>query len=252
MIAPLIVLSSCVTHKKKDEVGKIGKMYHDVTSKYNRNFNANVLIDETLAQLEATYQDDYSEILPLYPVLMKENPTQLAEPMDQAIEKASVAISIHRPSHWTDDNYIIIGRAQYLKEDYESAEATFRYLIKHYDPSNIISHQAQKSRNVNKKATAKEKAQAKKESEKERSEKIKQRKRDIKKSQKEKKKKAKLANKARIKNRKQQIKEREQLAKAKAAQEAKNKASIAKDETSKKRKKPFDDNPGSSQDKRQS
>ncbi|NND34541.1 MAG: tetratricopeptide repeat protein [Saprospiraceae bacterium] len=243
VFAPLMIFSSCVTHKKKEEVGKIGKMYHDVTSKYNRNFNANVLIDETLAQLDASYQDDYSEILPMYPVLMKENPTQLAEPMDRAIEKASVAISIHRPSHWTDDNYIIIGRAQYLKEDYESAEATFRYLVKHYDPNNIISQQAQKSRNVNKKLSAKEKAQAKKESEKERSEKIKQRRRDIAKSQKEKKKRAKQAKKARIRDRKQQIKEREQIAKAEAAKEARLKSKEEKTNDKKKQNKPFDENP---------
>jgi len=200
----LLVWSSCVTTKKKDEVGKIGKMYHDITSKYNRNFNANVLIDESLAQLETNYQEDYSKILPLYPVLVKENATQLAEPMDRAIEKASVAISIHRPSHWTDDNYMIIGRAQFLKEDYESAEATFRYLIKHYDPKNIISASAPKSRNMNAKLSEKEKVQEKKEAEKDREIRVKEREREIKAKQKERKKQAK----ARMKDRKKQIQER--------------------------------------------
>ncbi|MBK8505639.1 MAG: hypothetical protein IPL46_27650 [Saprospiraceae bacterium] len=174
--------NSCVTQKKRDDVSKVGKMYHDITSKYNRNFNANVLIDETIAQMETSFQDDYSEILPIYPFVDKENPTQLAEPMDRAIEKVSIAISIHRPSHWTDDNYLIIGRAQYLKEDYESAENTFRYVVKHYDPNNLIAVSAQKSRNVNKKLTDKEKAAEKKEASKERDEKVKQRKKDIKKS----------------------------------------------------------------------
>lgn len=246
ILASLTMLSACVTQKKKDEVSKLGKMYHDITSKYNRNFNANVLIDETLAQLDASYQDDYSEILPIYPFVDKENPTQLAEPMDRAIEKASVAIAIHRPSHWTDDNYLIIGRAQYLKEDFESAENTFRYIVKHYDPNNLIAASAQKSRNVNKKLNAKEKAQERKEAEKEREEKVKQRKKEIKRNQKERERQAKQARLARIKQRKQEIKNREKLAKSNAP-----KTNVSKDNTAvadakdskRKKQKPFDENP---------
>lgn len=249
ILSILPFLTACVTQKKRDEVSKIGKLYHDITSKYNRNFNANVLIDETLAQLEAGYQDDYTEILPVYPFVDKENPTQLAEPMDRAIEKASVAISIHRPSHWTDDNYLIIGRAQYLKEDFESAEATFRYLIKHYDPNNLISSSAQKSRNLNKKLTDREKAQQKKVAAQEREDKVKQRRKDIKRKEKERKKKAKNDRLARIRQRKQEIKEREKLAKnnspsskAPVADNTKDLADNAKPK-SKKERKPFDENP---------
>lgn len=242
----IILLSSCVTQKKKDDVSKLGKMYHDITSKYNRNFNANVLIDETLLQLDAAYQDDYSEILPVYPFVDKENPTQLAEPMDRAIEKASVAISIHRPSHWTDDNYLIIGRAQFLKEDFESAENTFRYVVKHYDPNNLMAASAQKSRNVNKKLSAREKAQEKKEAEKERDEKIKERKKEIKKARKDRERQAKKDRLARIKQRKQEIKERERLAKSNApkpSQESEAGKEVAGTDSKRKKQKPFDDNP---------
>lgn len=246
-VLPLV--TSCVTQKKRDDVSKVGKVYHDITSKYNRNFNANLLIDETLAQLDASYQEDYSEILPIYPFSDKENPAQLAEPMDRAIEKASVAISIHRPSHWTDDNYLIIGKAQYLKEDFESAEATFRYMMKHYDPDNLISASAQKSRNVNKKLSDREKAEQKKVVEKERVEKVKQRKKDIKKKEKERKKQGKKAHLARIKERKQEIKERQRLAKntpsktTPPANTEPDQLADAGKSNSKKERKPFDENP---------
>ncbi|MCB0689418.1 MAG: tetratricopeptide repeat protein, partial [Saprospiraceae bacterium] len=244
----LTLVSSCVTQKKRDDVSKVGKMYHDITSKYNRNFNANVLIDETLAQLQTTQQEDYSKVLAIYPFVDKENPTQLAEPMDKAIEKASVAIAIHRPSHWTDDNYMIIGRAQYIKEDFESAENTFRYIVKHYDPHNLIAASAQKSRNVNKKLTDKEKAQKRKEVEKERDEKVKERKKEIKRNKKERERNAKKAKLARIKERKQEIKDRERLAKSNNAAKTSNpvdsKSDVADAKDNKKKKqKPFDDNP---------
>lgn len=245
IIVGLTIVSSCVTQKKKDDVSKLGKMYHNITSKYNRNFNANVLIDETLYQLDAAYQDDYSEILPVYPFVDKENPTQLAEPMDRAIEKASVAISIHRPSHWTDDNYIIIGRAQYLKEDFESAENTFRYVVKHYDPNNLMAA-SQKSRNVNRKLTSREKAKERKEAEQERDEKIKERKREIKKARKERERQAKKDRLARIRQRKQEIKERERLAKSNApkpSKEADESKEVAASDSRRKKQKPFDENP---------
>ena len=243
---------SCTTTKKRGETSKIGMLYHDVTSKYNRNFNANILLDESVASLETAHQDDYTEILPLYPLVQNEDPTTLYEPMDQAIEKASVAIAIHRPSHWTDDNYMIIGKAQYLKQDYESAEATFRYLIKHYDPKNIMRASQQSNRDRDRKLSEREKAIEKKAQDKEREERIKERRKAVKES----KKKSKLAEKkrkARIKDRRQQIKERERLAKQGRKLESKKDANQPKDQIAKndkqkddaerKRKETFPDQP---------
>ena len=242
----------CTTTKKRNETSKVGMLYHDITSKYNRNFNANILLDETIAGLNTAYQDDYSEILPLYPLNLNEDPSKLYEPMDQAIEKASVAISIHRPSHWTDDNYLIIGRAQYLKQDYESAEATFRYIIKHYDPKNILRQSQQKTSNRNKKLSEREKAIEKRAAEKLRNEKIKERKKAVAQSKKNKKSKrlAEKKRKARIKERRDQIKAREQLAKKNKGGKAKStvpSAEVAKapSQEKNKRKRPgtFEDNP---------
>jgi hypothetical protein len=87
-----------VTQKRKDDTSKIGKIYHDITSKYNRNFNANLIIDERIYNLEQQYQEDYSKILPVYPYMAATDPQQLSEDMDRVIEKASVAIALHRPS----------------------------------------------------------------------------------------------------------------------------------------------------------
>ena len=204
--------SSCATQKKRGDTSKIGKAYHNITSKYNRYFNADLLIDETIFQLENSHQDNYNEILPVYPYMTNDNPTQMAEPMDRAIEKASVAISLHRPSHWTDDNYHLIGKAQFIKQDYESAEATFRYIVKHFDPSNIIKASNQGDRD--RKQTAKERAKSKKIAEKERQDKIKERSKAVSKNQSKKSKKAaERSRQKRIKDRKEQIRNREKLAK---------------------------------------
>ena len=251
MIALSLLVGGCTTTKKRNEASKVGMLYHDITSKYNRNFNANLLIDETIAGIQSAYQDDYTEILPLYPLNLNNDPTKLYEPMDQAIEKASVAISLHRPSHWTDDNYMIIGRAQFLKQDYESAEATFRYVIKHYDPKNLARGSQQKNKNASKKLTEREKKIEKKAEEKIRNEKIKERKKAIAQNKRDKKKK-KLSDKqrkARIKERRDQIKAREQLAKKnQKSTPKKSEMDVASKEPDKKssrktKNKPFDDDP---------
>jgi len=252
----LLGLTGCATEKKRGETSKVGKIYHDVTSKYNRHFNATVLIDETLAAIDANHIENYAELLPLYTYVDIDNPTPLAEPMDRAIEKTSVAIAIHRPSHWTDDNYFIIGKSQYIKQDYESAEATFRYLIKHYDPLRMLSASTSKSstRSSNKRLAEKEKAQERKEYEKEREDRIKERKKVVKSRQKKSQRKSEKAEdkkrQERIKERRQQIKDRERSSKnsepsTKSSSGVTPATSTDKKAPSrnKKRKEPFSDNP---------
>lgn len=234
------LISGCVTHKKRDDVGKVKKLYHDVTSKYNRNFNANLILDETEYNQMMEHRSDYSEILPVYPMLQADA-SSLAEPMDRAIEKASVAIAIHRPSHWTDDNYLIIGKAQFIKGDYESAEATFRYLVKHYNPANIISASAPKSRNVNARATNKERIQQSKEKEKERELKAKERKKEIKQARKDREKRIKAIRKER------KLAQKNRAAGAKSIPEptptTKDEKKLTQAKKKKEKQKPFDEDP---------
>jgi TolA-binding protein len=48
--------------------------------------------------------------------------------LDDIIKKASLPIQ-HRPgSDWTDDSYVLIGKARYYKKEYEDAGKTFKYV----------------------------------------------------------------------------------------------------------------------------
>ena len=199
----ILLFFSCVTTKRQkesDELKGLKKVYHNVTSKYNRNFNANVILDEVQVEMMATTEDNYSELLSLYPT-QAAKPDPYYERLDQAIEKCGVAIILHRASDWTDDNYQLIGEAQYLKKDYESAEQTFRYIVKHFDPSKI-EYKSAKSRRDEKKDDEKTNAE-KKADEKDRKELIKERKKQAKDN----------SNNKSSKSRKQLIKERKKAAK---------------------------------------
>jgi TolA-binding protein len=69
--------------------------------------------------------------------------------MDRAIEKSSLAIQRHslffnkkEYNRWIDDCYLLIGKAQFYKQDYNSAKRTFEYLTRQYPDDAIADHAA--------------------------------------------------------------------------------------------------------------
>lgn len=136
LVSTLLLLSSCVTKKKKSDIGWLKQKYHDTTSKFNGYFNADVIMDETFASLEDQHVDNYNKILPVYPYSETDNPKAHAAEMDRAVEKVTVAALNHEPSIWVDDCYVLMGKAQFLKQDYETAEETFQYFEEEFNPSN--------------------------------------------------------------------------------------------------------------------
>jgi len=135
----VLVLASCVTQKRRGEVSTLGKLYHNITAKYNGYFNANELLEASLLSLEEQHQDNFKQVLPVYEYVAAANPDAVAPDLDKAIEKVSVVVNLHRVSHWTDDCYLLLGKAQYLKQDYESAEETFRYLVSEFSPEKMAA-----------------------------------------------------------------------------------------------------------------
>lgn len=135
LLLALCLVSACVTKRKKDEAKGLRLFFHNVTAKYNGFFNAEVLVKDATEKLAAMHQDNYNKILDVYPDLAVETYQSVIPDLDKGIEKAAVAATFHRPSHWTDDSYLLLGKAQYLKHDFQGAEESFQYLTDVYDPS---------------------------------------------------------------------------------------------------------------------
>ena len=149
-------VTGCVTQKKKgQEVGWLKRGYHSLTSKYNYWFNADELFRLTTARLEEQHQDNYSQILDIYPY-MAADPQSAKSDLDNVVKKASTGIALHRVGDWSDDNYTLIGQAQYVKHDFETAESTFRWIKDEYDP-NKKTKKNKAALAKNKKKIAKEK-----------------------------------------------------------------------------------------------
>lgn len=168
------LVSSCVTQKSKDDLSGLGKVYHNTTARYNGYFNATELMAESMLMLEEKQEDRYSQLLDIFPYSPETDIQPVKANLDNAIEKVSRVVALHRQSDWSDDCYLLAGQAQFIGQDYESAEATLRYLINNYNPIEEAKDEMRaelakegKQKKVNKKKLA---SQRKKEAKKKRKE----------------------------------------------------------------------------------
>lgn len=164
LILSVAIFSGCASKRKKKgaEPSKVSKFYHNTTALYNGYFNANELMKESYMTLKQSHKDNYTELLPLYDYVTIADPKVVYANLDKAIEKVTTVAALHEPSKWVDDCYVLMGEAQYLKQEFETAEETFAYFKDEFNPNNPFG------RNYKKKK--KNKKQIKKKKEKERKE----------------------------------------------------------------------------------
>lgn len=135
IILTLGLVSGCVTQKSRNEQSKVGQLWHNMNAKYNGWFNANELLEASVLKLEDQHEDNYNEILPIYKYVAVENADAVKGDLDEAIKKVSVVVRLHEYSDWADDCYLLIGKADYLKRDYEAAENAFEFYMDEFLPS---------------------------------------------------------------------------------------------------------------------
>jgi DNA polymerase III gamma/tau subunit len=176
--------------------------------------------------LKQSHKDNYTELLPLYDYVTISDPKVVYANLDKAIEKVTTVAALHEPSKWVDDCYVLMGEAQYLKQEFETAEETFAYFKDEFNPNNPFGRNYKKKKK-NKKQIKKEKEKERKE-EKEAKEEKKEEEQKTREEEREVKKKAKEeADKER---------KREREAKKKARDEAKKKKKKSKKRGGKKKR----------------
>ena len=131
----IVSLNSCKTTKKKGEVSKAKKFYKNTTAYYNGYFNANELYQNALVVLDNMHKDDYNHILPLYTYRDVPDTKSVSQDLDKVVEKLGRVINLHRVSDWVDDSYLLMGKAQYVKQDFEKAQNVFEYFVDEMNPA---------------------------------------------------------------------------------------------------------------------
>ena len=142
----LLALSACVTTRQRGELKGIKKVYENTTARYNGYYNATVLLDESRASLEQGVTDNYNKILPVFKYLANDNPDAVASDLDEAAKKVSVVVNLHPESDWTDDSYLLLGKSQFLKQDFESAEETMEYFAEEFSPTGSVERRERQAK----------------------------------------------------------------------------------------------------------
>ncbi len=135
-----VLLVSCST--KKNTFTR--RVYHNLNAHYNAYWNGNESLKEGITELGKQAKDNYITILPIYNYGSQANAQAINPNMDRAIEKASKVIQRHSMKFngkeyvkWVMHSYMLIGKANFYKQDYNAARRAFEYVAETYSYNDI-------------------------------------------------------------------------------------------------------------------
>jgi tetratricopeptide (TPR) repeat protein len=155
----IFLLLSCSTKKNT----AITRTYHNTTSRFNILFNGKESFKKATRAIETEFNDDYTQILPIFTHGDKELNKSRASDFEVALKKTSKLITMHsitvkpeiksnKPmsaaekafydknefNKWVDENYLLMGKAHFYNGDYTLAKETFRYILRHFPNEEIV------------------------------------------------------------------------------------------------------------------
>ncbi|GGK36940.1 gliding motility protein [Lutibacter litoralis] len=146
----MLIIVGCST--KKDAF--LNRNFHAVNTKYNILFNGHEALRIGLEQLNANYEDNFWERLPIEPLKVdKLAMPGLASDIDsspkeferaeekavKAIQKHSMLIARQERNKQIDDAYLLLGKSRYYSKRFVPALEAFTYVINNYPRANLIN-----------------------------------------------------------------------------------------------------------------
>ncbi len=137
---------------KKDAF--LNRSYHSTSTKYNVLYNGNEALRIGLEQLNANYEDNYWELLPVEPLKvdvlampgMQSDSDNSPVEFERAEEKAVKAVQQHsmliareERNNKIDDAYLLLGKARYYSKRFVPALEAFNYIILNYPKADLIN-----------------------------------------------------------------------------------------------------------------
>lgn len=121
-----------------------------MNTKYNTLYNGEIAFEQGREELNAGYQDDYWEILPIERLEVTDevkldsednNPNFIIaeEKATKAIQKHSMDIKEIERNPQTDEAFLLLGKARYFDERYIPALEAFNYILRKYDESDKLN-----------------------------------------------------------------------------------------------------------------
>lgn len=138
-LAGIVLLLSLLTGCSQKKNTFTSRTYHNLTSRYNGLYWANVNLEEAIQAIEKSHKDDYSKVLPVFKY-GDEKSAQAAYPqLDKAIEKTKKMIEYHSMlikgkeyCRWIDENYLTMAMAHFYKREYYTSVTLNEYVVKQF------------------------------------------------------------------------------------------------------------------------
>jgi hypothetical protein len=104
------------------------KVFQNTVTHYNYYFNAaNKLANIEERARQQQLEEDYTKLLPFFDYSL--DATSTDNEIDSVIYKCHAGILLHDlRNSWVDDLYFLLGKAYYLRKDFDSANMVFRYI----------------------------------------------------------------------------------------------------------------------------
>ncbi|MEW4922409.1 hypothetical protein [Algibacter sp. 2305UL17-15] len=146
IILAVIVITSCSRKKNKF----VSRNFHAVTAEYNALYNGDIALEQGKSSLNASYQDDYWDILPIERMQIdedvilpgqskNENFSRAEEKAAKAIQKHSMNIEGKEYNPQMDEAYLLLGKARYFDQRFVPALEAFNYILYKYAASDKIN-----------------------------------------------------------------------------------------------------------------
>ena len=159
ILAGVVLTSACSTHKNTAR----SRFWQSFTAKYNTYYNGSQAFLEGNLEKEKANKDNYTEMIPLYAVGNKQSRTAGKSNYDRAIEKMEKTIKQHsikakpewkkqrrktaKEKEWLSRReynpflwkaWMMLGKSQFQKGDFDEAAATFSYIGRLYQTQPAI------------------------------------------------------------------------------------------------------------------
>lgn len=145
----MLLIVGCST--KKDAF--LNRNFHSINTKYNILYNGHEALRVGLEQLNANYEDNFWERLPVEPLKVDvlalpgmqgetdSSPKEFEraeEKAVKAVQKHSMLIARQEHNNQIDDAYLLLGKARYYSKRFVPALEAFNYVISNYPRANLI------------------------------------------------------------------------------------------------------------------
>lgn len=160
-----LLLGSCSVQKNTP----LSRSYHATKVRYNILYNGTNSYDQGIEAINQAHLDDYTQILPLYPVSDHKAAEASRSQMDVTIEKCRKSIKLHSikkkpekinearrsdPAYkaWLKQEefnpamplaWLMLGKAEFHKGEFLESVGTFNYIQKHFDYDKDVVAQCQ-------------------------------------------------------------------------------------------------------------